>query len=198
MITALQPLLLLLQQSGFSPEAIAAAGGGVWAFGSRATGCSTSESDWDVLIVSPEEPPRSRRRAGQLDLVFVGAPSFFDAWRNSELATHVAKYGVWLSGHRKLRVMSDPLAAADRKAQVVGRRVVVLDRLWDALTMRQRQWEALRLRRDLQRSALLASGVGVPPSAWLDAAWSGSSAIERGRLFRGVVLSPRIARALEA
>src|ERR1700687_3574597 len=63
--------------------------------GSYAAGLHTTDSDLDVLCVG--NGPRLKSRS--LDLSWVSEKNICgDAWLGSELAGHIAKYGIWLRG----------------------------------------------------------------------------------------------------
>jgi hypothetical protein len=195
LITEHYQLAVILRDAGIDADVIARAGGGVWAFGSRAAGCAQPNSDWDVLVVAPVIVKTPSGRVGALDLVCVELPVFLADWQHSELATHIGAHGVCLTPECRLQVVGKPLFAAPRKRAVVHRRALTIDHLWDAFTPHQRRRESIRLRRDIQRVALLEKGKATPPSAWLDAAWDASSASERRGLIRSMALAHRIARA---
>jgi hypothetical protein len=184
----------MLGNAGIDADGITRAGGGVWAFGSRAVGCSQPNSDWDVLVVSPDLHRPIRVRTELLDLVAIGLSSFLTEWRQSELATHVEAHGICLSADCQLKVVGQPLAAAPRKSMVVHQRAAMIDRLWDAFSSPRRRRTLIRLRRDLQRVALLEAGAAIPPGPLLDAAWAESTASERRRVIRSISLTPRVVR----
>jgi hypothetical protein len=196
MTRLLKTLVPELERHGIAPESVARNGGGVWAFGSRAAGCARRDSDWDVLVVTRSRPIRTRVCHGVLDVVRVDFASFLGHWRQTELATHVAAFGVCLAAPRALNIVAVPLAAATRKARVVASRAALVDRLWDAFQPQQLYRELLRLRRDVQRAALLATAQPVPPTAALDLAWSASGDVSRQEVLRTVPLSRRLTRAL--
>lgn len=184
-----------LRCAGLALDAIAAAGGGVWCFGSRANGCARAGSDWDVLVVARAPVQARRLRRVELDIVHLGLDEL-DAWAATELASHVARYGVRLDDGAAIALRSAPQAAADRKHAVVAARALHLDRAWAALQPAQRDYRVLRLRRDLQRAALLVGGAAVPPTALLDADWNAAPLGARRRLLGSM---PRqLARAIAA
>jgi hypothetical protein len=146
-----------------------------------------------VVARAPVQTRRLRRV--ELDVVQLGLDEL-DAWAGTELASHVARYGVRLDGGAAIALHSAPQAAADRKRAVVAARALHLDRAWAALQPAQRGYRVLRLRRDLQRAALLAGGAAVPPTALLDAAWDAAPLGARRGLLGG--LPPQLARAIVA
>src|SRR5216684_1984003 len=63
-------------------------------FGSMSCGLQRPDSDLDVLCVGTT-PGKVKR--GMLDLIVVSPQETDDrVWRQSELAAHVAEYGIWL------------------------------------------------------------------------------------------------------
>lgn len=158
------------ERAGLELGRLVRRGAEVWLFGSRAGGCSRVDSDWDVLILD-DEPVPARRRVGRLDIVTVTRAHALGAWRGSELAVHVARYGLALGSKMDWNLEVDVLAAAARKRNVVEARALRLGRTWEALPAPQRVREAVRLRLDLQRAACLISGGSVPPTAVLNRSW---------------------------
>lgn len=192
---ARQALVCRLGEADVDIAAVAADGGGVWCFGSRAAGCARAESDWDVIVVTRASALEHRTRRAPLDIVSVRLDEL-DAWASTELAAHVATYGVRIDPGRTLELRAVPAAAAPRKCSVVGGRSRTLDMLWTGLQPAQRRRETLRLRRDLQRAWLLTRGAAIPPTAILEDAWQASVANTRAEILRVVALPSRIARAI--
>lgn len=174
-----------LRCAGLALDEIAATGGGVWCFGSRASGCAHAGSDWDVLLVTRTPVQTRRLRRVELDVVQLGLDEL-DAWAGTELASHVARYGVRLDDGAAITLRSAPQAAADRKREIVTARALRLDRAWAVLQPAQRGYRAIRLRRDLQRATLLAGGAAVPPTALLDAEWSAAPPAVRRSVLGGI------------
>jgi predicted nucleotidyltransferase len=184
-----------LQTIGLEVDKISAAGGGIWCFGSRACGCARPDSDWDVLVVRPFPEDRPRIRAAVLDVVQVCADAL-DAWSATELASHVACYGIRIDDGTAIKLRGIPHAAAAYKCDLLASRTRHLESVWAALQPVQRDYRALRLRRDLQRATLLAGGIAVPPTAWLDAEWNAATPAARSSVLKGV--PRRIAHAIAA
>ncbi len=138
-------------------------------FGSRAAGCATAASDWDLLLVGPG---RSCKRAG-LDLVRIEPHALESkAWLAGDLAGHIAAHGVWLSGSPTWDVgCIDFAAAARRKEERLVRSLRALAGAWGLLGPAYRAKHATRIRRDIQRQRCLDGRVPIPPSAWLDERW---------------------------
>src|SRR5258708_3653633 len=65
-------------------------------FGSMSAGLDRPDSDLDVLCIGDLD---YKLKSKQLDLLAVSsATRQSEAWLQSELATHVVKYGVWIKG----------------------------------------------------------------------------------------------------
>jgi hypothetical protein len=142
-------------------------------FGSRAAGVETASSDWDVLCVGSSV---SHMTSG-LDLVCLRRSDLDSLrWLGSELAGHVARYGVWLKGAPAWRdsvFVSD--RSVDRKASLVRTRIAELKRHWSHFSQCYRLKYLTRIRRDLQRLDILLDRRTVPPTRLLDQAWSETS-----------------------
>lgn len=147
-------------------------------FGSRAQGMAGQDSDWDLLCVGEG----STSRVGSVHLVWVpSAETFTEKWLGSELAGHIAAYGVWLLGtsHWRERVFVSPIAVA-HKQRLVKARLAALDRYQHDLAPARRAYYGLRIRRDVQRLLILrGGGAAVPASPLLDRAWAASMSRER-------------------
>lgn len=192
---ARRSLIRQLRDAHVDVAAIAAGGGGVWCFGSRAAGCARDDSDWDVLVVTRAPVLELRIRRAQLDLVNVRFDEL-NTWASTELAAHVATHGVRIDHGRELTLRSAPSAAAPRKCVVVDGRAKMLNALWTGLQPEQRRRETVRLRRDLQRAWLLTQGAAIPPTAVLEREWQSLSHRARAAILGFIPLPPKIARAI--
>jgi Nucleotidyltransferase domain len=192
---AIRALVHELRSRGVDAAEIAAAGGGVWCFGSRAAGCAKPESDWDVLMIGRAPAGEHRIRRGRIDLVKVCVADL-GAWTAGELATHIAAYGVRLDPGRALALHAAPAVAAPRKCAVTGARARTLDALWAALGPSQRDREALRLRRDVHRAWLLSRGSPIPPTALLEQEWAAASPRARAAILKAIAIPVRLLRAI--
>lgn len=175
----LRELEKILADATIDLDAIAARGGSAWIFGSRANNCAHADSDWDILVVdSAVERPAADRvpQCARVDLVYVDS-CVFERWCGSELATHIADYGCALISRRK--ITARPMDALPRKLQVTRERAATLQRLWRVLHPARQERELTRLRRDAQRAWNLQHGLGVPPTALLDAQWSSLAQAEK-------------------
>ena len=127
-------------------------------------------------------PPRGRRRplvshARDRSRLCLPREITTETWLASELAGHVARWGVWIHGapHWTAAVKYGA-DATDRKARRLASRVAALERAWDLLPSASRREHRRMVRRDLQRHAILARADAMPPSPVLDGVWAGSSA----------------------
>jgi predicted nucleotidyltransferase len=138
-------------------------------FGSYATGVNNPESDLDVLAIGCQ---RRIKRSG-LDVIplSVDYVQTLD-WLESELASHVATYGVWLRGQGEWKACSALSARAFlAKSHRVKRLLHAVLKAWNDLPPTLRTCYRQNIRRELQRLQLLRCKVAVPPSAALDALW---------------------------
>ncbi len=145
-------------------------------FGSRATSISDPTSDWDLLAIGEGTTTRGE----EVDVVWVRPDALpMERWLTSELANHVARYGVWLKGEPSwtegVRIST---RTCDRKAAIIDARLAASRRVWDRLGERSRDYYRARIRRDSQRLALLREGHAVPPRGMLDRAWQAAPDIE--------------------
>lgn len=191
----IRALVRELRSRGVDVAEIAAGGGGVWCFGSRAAGCAKPESDWDVLVIDRAPAGEHRICCGRIDLVKVCVDDL-GAWTTGELATHVAAYGVRLDPGRALALHASPAAAAPRKCAVTGARARTLDALWSGLGPSQRDREALRLRRDVHRAWRLSRGGPIPPTALLEQEWTAASPRARAAILKAITIPARLLRAI--
>jgi hypothetical protein len=142
-------------------------------FGSRAAGVARSDSDWDVLCVGTG----TRLRSGLLDLLWVPPRDIeSQGWLGSELAAHVAIYGVWFKGQGDWRIrVGISIDSIERKRRRIRRRLTGLKRVWRMLIPEIREARLDDLRRDLQRLELLEKESGPPPTPILDRRWRSSA-----------------------
>ncbi|MFL6303336.1 MAG: nucleotidyltransferase domain-containing protein [Candidatus Sulfotelmatobacter sp.] len=138
-------------------------------FGSFAAKLSSPLSDLDVVCIG--EGTRFKNRF--LDLCWVSEEDVCkDEWLGSELAGHVAKYGVWLSGRNDWR---DATFTGDAAIERKRRRILSLSRtvsrLWEQLHPIFRTQYNVTIRRELQRLQMLESNISIPPTRLLDEKW---------------------------
>jgi Nucleotidyltransferase domain len=138
-------------------------------FGSRAVGAETKHSDVDLLCVGFGR----RLKTDEVDLVWY-TPEFIliPKWLGSELASHIAEFGVWLHGEdnwSKLVKISED--AIDFKRHLICRRIAAMERTWQQLAPDYRVKHVVKLRRDLQRFLILKAGRAIPATPTLDDQW---------------------------
>jgi len=139
-------------------------------FGSRAAGVNTSFSDLDVLFIGPS----NRRVSRHLDMIWrdrreCESPN----WLRSELATHVARYGVWVvgEGHWRTEVRVGERAII-QKARRIAKLAESLNTYWPKLHPDFRHKYLMMIRREGQRLTILLEGNAVPPTPLLDQGWN--------------------------
>lgn len=129
-------------------------------FGSRAAGVHSKLSDLDILYVGVRE----RYKSECLDIVW-RQPSEIEhrKWLGSELASHIAAYGIVIQGDAHWK---DAVRLADATLSKKERRVAALvDGLWvywDRIHPEFRRKYLTTIRREVQRLQLLREGVAVP------------------------------------
>lgn len=139
-------------------------------FGSRAAGVSKEDSDFDLLCVGAGTSRLSR----SLDLVFITPQDILgERWLGSELAGHVARYGVWLKGEPDwVRLHHGSRQALERKRTKLLHRLQSVEQHFHLLDPLYLQKYLTLTRRDLQRYEYLAQSEPVPPTPILDQAWA--------------------------
>jgi hypothetical protein len=139
-------------------------------FGSRAVQVNRTVSDLDVLIVADF---RWRPKNRQLDVVWISQSELFSAsWLESELASHIARYGICLKGNTGwCRQVSIGSRALDRKSRRISSLVRNLRQSWTRLHPLFKARYKTTIRRELQRLSLLQQGIPTPPTPILDAEW---------------------------
>ena len=143
-------------------------------FGSYAAGVSDPESDIDVLAVGP----RYRVARSGLDLISVSPEHIMSAeWLGSELASHIAAYGVWIYGEGRWKKMAALSKRAEMaKARRIERLVNGLEKAWYRLHPVFHYRYRLSVRREVQRLDLLRQQIAIPPGAILDSYWRNDAA----------------------
>lgn len=154
-----------LRQRNLSLDRILTIADEVIVFGSTAAGVARADSDVDLLCIGQVRSVHTQ----YLDLTcvpreFVGTPE----WRQSELANHVAAYGVWLKGNGswRRRVFIDAYTIA-RKHRAVANHIEALDKRWSSLAERFQRSHLQAIQRNLQRLQLMRAGKPVCPTALL-------------------------------
>jgi len=134
-------------------------------FGSRAVGCHTSMSDLDVLVVGGAWP----RFIRGVDLICVTRSRFeSQLWLESELGTHIARYGHIVHGNwpclGETRIGAHAVA---RKRHMILARTSAVEAV-SRRTPISLARHCRSLSRDLSRLRLLEAGLPVPPTAVVD------------------------------
>jgi len=135
-------------------------------FGSWAVGANTSDSDLDILCVGEGKTHLSK----ELDVVWLPESVIFaKSFLGSELANHVAVFGVWLKGSDEWRHrVFVSHNAIMRKCDAIVRHVASYVRIQQCFSPSYVIKHRTLLRRNLQRLSMLANGEAVPPSKFLD------------------------------
>lgn len=138
-------------------------------FGSWSVAAERRDSDIDLFCVGNG----ARCKTRQVDIVYSNPLSLRKrSWLGSELANHIAKYGVWLHGQDDWTAGAFISAQAlDFKRRLVRARVRALQRLWLKLGTDYRIKHVIKLRRDVQRLMLMHSRKAVMPTPLLDKWW---------------------------
>jgi hypothetical protein len=168
-------------------------------FGSYAAGLQTTDSDVDVLCVG--NGPRLKSRS--LDLSWVSNENIYkNIWLGSELAGHIATYGIWLRGNGEWRGRTfTSESSIERKQKRVISLSRAVTRLWDRLHPVFHCQYNVTIRRELQRLMLLKARLRIPPTRMLDDEWprKGSrellefrSSIEQLKTYEGQSKAPEI------
>lgn len=159
-----------LSSSGISLDQLEKEASQVVVFGSWAAGLQRPSSDVDLLCVGNGKRMKKRR----VDLVWLSPASrFHERWLGSELANHIAKWGVWVVGEDD---WSDRVFISERsiafKRRLIERRAEKLALRWRFLADEYRRKHVVKLRRDIQRLDSMLGGDPVEPTALLDASWT--------------------------
>jgi hypothetical protein len=139
-------------------------------FGSASCRLQTKDSDIDLLCVGTGE----RIRSPKLDLKWITPKGLHSPkWLYSELATHIASFGIWIHGQdnwsSKTRITEKTLSF---KRRLIAGRLAGLRTRWLLLAPAYREKHVIKIRRDLQRLTLLVQGHAVFPTPALDFSWS--------------------------
>jgi predicted nucleotidyltransferase len=156
-------------------------------FGSMAPGIDDRNSDLDLLCITPR-PLRYKDR--KLDLLCLSEAELQSTdWLCSELAAHVAAYGIWLRSPsnwiHEVRLGESAIARKQRRLQSYA---ITLRNGWWRLNDHFKAKYVMKLRREAQRLLLLERRIPIPPTRRLDEAWQLSRASQDG-LYRAVLNS---------
>lgn len=161
-------------------------------FGSTAAGLGKKDSDIDLLCVGVGKRTKSRT----LDIKWVSEEKLLsDKWLCSELATHIAAFGVWLYGRdnwsEKAQVTDETVAW---KRRLLTGRSKMMKSSWRILGDSYRIKHAVKLRRDLQRLEILKAHHPVVPTPLLDFLWG--DILDKRTCIRGIVGGDPIKKVL--
>ena len=130
-------------------------------FGSVACECEDSLSDFDILLVGSG----SRVKTKQLDIIWLDPRRVRSRWwLGSELANHVAAYGVWLKGEGSWRsevFVSE--AALQKKRRAVANRAATIYFSRDRLLPQYQRKLVELLVMDIYRLHNLTRSIPMPP-----------------------------------
>ncbi len=138
-----------------------------------------------MFVVGQLNPIRSR----ELDLVVVDPSELSrSTWLGPELASHIATFGVWLKGsgewRHHVRVSDATVATKARRLRTQAETVSKLSRIQSPA---RRRHHATKLRRNLQRLRLLASGSPMLTNPELDQIWEKTDSRMRSTLVAAVL-----------
>jgi hypothetical protein len=159
----------LLKQNGVPWHKIKDAAREVVVFGSTSVGLNLPNSDLDLLLVGDGKRFKNR----QLDVVWkTDLDVTRRRWLESELAGHIAKYGIWLQGNgdwaKHVHVGN---RAVTYKRRLIVARAKALEKAWTTLADAYKIKHVVKLRRDLQRLEMLTTRIAIPPTPILDQHW---------------------------
>jgi predicted nucleotidyltransferase len=157
-------LIAALLAEGRDWHALKRASEEIIVFGSTAVGLESPNSDIDVLCIGLGVTSKSTR----LDLLVKSPEDIASVrWRGSELAGHIASYGIWLKGAASwVPVVGEE--ATLKKRRRIFRLVASSSRHWSHLSPAFQARHLTTIRRELQRLSFLSSGLNVPPTPLLE------------------------------
>jgi hypothetical protein len=135
-------------------------------FGSTAAGVASPSSDIDVLCVGYGH----RFKTGALELITKTHEEIrTEPWLGSELAGHIATYGVWLKGESSwVQEICVGDHAILKKRRRLYRLIASGGRHWNHLAPAFQARHLTTVRRELKRFSLLTRSVSIPPTPFLD------------------------------
>jgi len=143
---------------------------GIVVFGSTAAGVDGPFSDVDVLCIG--RYTYGRLKSEEVDLITIPvATAQSMSWCQSELGTHIAKYGVPIEGRVSLASCRPGAAAIRGKRRRISAFMRALHTSWPQLEDCFRVKYSTKLRRECQRLILMEGGSPVPPTHLLDCCW---------------------------
>ena len=131
-------------------------------FGSFAYGCETSESDLDVLLIGSGR----RRKSKHLDLLWLPCSNLnLKTWLGSELASHIATYGLWLKGNGSWKSKAEITKTTINKKKL--KILYALSHLYikrPDLSINSRLQILSKILLDIFRLSYLVKKIAVPPT----------------------------------
>ena len=163
-----EELKIRIKRSELEPEQLIREASSIVVFGSRAARVESPWSDMDVLFVGAGE----RKKTKSLDLLWRTESELNSEWLGSELATHIAEYGVPLMGQMDWAAhVYFGEAAREYKRRRIASILAHVSLGWARLHLSFRKRYQTTVRRELQRFTLLATQVPIPPTPNLDSEW---------------------------
>lgn len=142
-------------------------------FGSFALGLNSSSSDLDVFGIGES---RTHYKTQNIEIMLLPEHDAFSSlWLESELACHIAAFGVALGRTPDWFLLARTGEGAIlRKSRRIEAYLSALERHWSQLGSSVKSRYQKKLRRELQRLSLLKAGKPIPPTPLLDAEFSKS------------------------
>jgi hypothetical protein len=151
---------------------------GVVVFGSFALGLDGPHSDLDVFCIGET---KTHFKSKIIEVMILPEYELYsELWLGSELANHIAAYGVALGGTPEWfgAAMISP-EAVQKKSRRVSAYLRSLEKYWPLLSFRIRGRYELKVRREVQRLSLLTQHVAVPPTHLLDVSFDPIRGMEK-------------------
>ena len=131
-------------------------------FGSYAVGCESMDSDIDVLFVGEGKRIKTRK----LDFIWINPKKLQQrSWLGSELANHIANYGVWAKGSGQWRgnvFVSE--ASVLKKKESIYVRLIHLYLKRNSLSHNSLKRLFIKVLLDFYRLTLLMGKKAIPPT----------------------------------
>ena len=165
----LTDLTLRIEAAGQPAKALLNSASEIMVFGSRAADVHAYDSDLDVLCFGRG----NRLKTSALDLLWVPESAMCDEdWLGSELATHIAQYGISLKGRGTWpSLVFFGTKATKRKLRRISSLLNAVSGGWSRLHPVFRRRYQTTIRREIQRYGRLVEHLAVPPTALLDREW---------------------------
>ena len=166
-------------------------------FGSYALSSNNKKSDLDILCIGDGKSYKDAK----LHVIWIPEQrTRSKKWIGSELATHVAVYGVWIKGENDWAYQVRPSRSAiARKRRNILARLNAIERRWDNLLPKFQRGQIIKMRRDLQRYQMMSLGQAPVPKTLLDIEWQRRKKTDRWAdlLRKRSVVTNRIRKLLD-